>query len=66
MMKMNELKDKSLEQLEADLVGLLKTQFSLRMQHATGQLSKNSELKRVRRDIARVKTKLAEKGVGNE
>ena len=66
MMKMIDLKDKSLEQLEADLVGLLKTQFSLRMQHATGQLSKNRELKRVRRDIARVKTKLAEKGVGNE
>lgn len=66
MMKMSDLKDKSLEQLEADLVGLLKTQFSLRMQHATNQLSKNSELKRVRRNIARVKTKLAEKGVGNE
>lgn len=66
MMKMSDLKDKSLEQLEADLIGLLKTQFSLRMQYATGQLSKNSELKRVRRDIARVKTKLAEKGVGNE
>ena len=65
-MKMSDLKDKSLEQLEADLVGLLKTQFSLRMQHATGQLSKNSELKCVRRDIARVKTKLDEKGVGNE
>ena len=66
MMKMSDLKDKSLEQLEADLVGLLKKQFSLRMKHSTGQLSKNSELKRVRRDIARVKTKLAEKGVGNE
>ena len=39
MMKMSDLKDKSLEQLEADLVGLLKTQFSLRMQHATGQLA---------------------------
>ena len=66
MMKMSDLKDKSLEQLEADLVGLLKTQFSLRMQHATGQLSQISVLQRVGRDIARVRTKLAEKGVGNE
>lgn len=64
-MKMLELKDKSQSQLEADLVDLLKTQFGLRMQHATGQLNKNSELRRVRRDIARIKTKLAEKGVGN-
>ncbi|OAM26021.1 MULTISPECIES: 50S ribosomal protein L29 [Eikenella] len=61
-MKMLELKDKSRSQLEADLIDLLKTQFSLRMQHATGQLNKNSELKRIRRDIARIKTKLAEKG----
>ncbi|MDO4696560.1 MAG: 50S ribosomal protein L29 [Neisseria sp.] len=61
-MKANELKEKSVEQLNADLVGLLKAQFGLRMQHATGQLGKTSELKKVRRDIARVKTVLAEKG----
>ena len=61
-MKANELKDKSVEQLNADLVGLLKAQFGLRMQHATGQLGKTSELKKVRRDIARIKTVLNEKG----
>lgn len=61
-MKANELKEKSVEQLNADLVGLLKAQFGLRMQHATGQLGKTSELKKVRRDIARIKTVLAEKG----
>ena len=61
-MKANELKDKSVEQLNADLVGLLKAQFGLRMQHATGQLVKTSELKKVRRDIARFKTVLTEKG----
>ena len=61
-MKANELKDKSVEQLNADLVGLLKAQFGLRMQHATGQLGKTSELKKVRRDIARIKTVLSEKG----
>jgi large subunit ribosomal protein L29 len=61
-MKANELKDTSVEQLNADLVGLLKAQFGLRMQHATGQLGKTSELKKVRRDIARIKTVLTEKG----
>ena len=61
-MKANELKDKSVEQLNADLVGLLKAQFGLRMQHATGQLGKTSELKKVRRDVARIKTVLTEKG----
>ena len=61
-MKTSELKDKSVEQLNADLGGLLKAQFGLRMQHATGQLGKTSELKKVRRDIARIKTVLTEKG----
>lgn len=61
-MKTNELRDKSVEELNSNLVDLVKTQFGLRMQHATGQLGKTSELKKVRRDIARVKTVLAEKG----
>ena len=61
-MNVNELKDKSVEQLNTDLLDLLKAQFGLRMQHATGQLAKNSELKKVRRDIARVKTILGKKG----
>lgn len=60
-MKTSELKDKSVEQLNEELVGLLKAQFGLRMQHATGQLGKNSELKKVRRNIARVKTILHQK-----
>ncbi len=61
-MKASELKDKSVEQLNEELVALLKAQFGLRMQHATGQLGKTSELKKVRRDIARVKTILSQKG----
>lgn len=61
-MKANELKEKSVEQLNEVLVDLLKKQFGLRMQHATGQLGKTSEIKQVRRDIARVKTVIAEKG----
>ncbi|ULJ60377.1 50S ribosomal protein L29 [Wielerella bovis] len=61
-MKANELKEKSVEQLNEVLVDLLKQQFGLRMQHATGQLGQTSQIKQVRRDIARVKTIIAEKG----
>ena len=60
-MKANELKDKSVEQLNEELVSLLKAQFGLRMQAATNQLQKSSELKKVRREIARVKTILGQK-----
>ena len=61
-MKVIELRSKSVEQLNVDLLGLLKTQFGLRMQNSVGQLGKSSELRRVRRDIARIKTVLTEKG----
>ena len=62
-MKTNELREKSVEQLNETLVDLLKQQFGLRMQHATGQLGQTGEMKRVRRDIARIKTVISEKGV---
>lgn len=61
-MKTHELKNRSSEQLNQELIDLLKAQFGLRMQHATGQLGKASELKKIRRNIARIKTVLAEKG----
>lgn len=61
-MKTHELKNRSIEQLNQELIDLLKVQFGLRMQHATSQLGKTSELKKVRRNIARIKTVLAEKG----
>jgi len=60
-MKASELRAKSVDELKAELLGLLKAQFALRMQHATQQLTKNSELKKVRRDIARTRTVLKEK-----
>lgn len=63
MMKASELKGKTVEQLQQDLVGLLKQQFGLRMQHATSQLGNTSALKQVRRDIARIKTIIAENKV---
>ncbi|KLV09764.1 MULTISPECIES: 50S ribosomal protein L29 [Photobacterium] len=60
-MKAQDLRAKSVEELNAELVNLLREQFNLRMQAATGQLQQTHTLKAVRRDIARVKTVLTEK-----
>jgi large subunit ribosomal protein L29 len=60
-MKANELKEKSVEELNAELLNLLREQFNLRMQFNTGQLEKPHSIKQVRRDIARVKTVLNQK-----
>ena len=62
-MKASELKVKSPQELQQELNSLLKAQFGLRMQKATQQLTNTSQLKKVRRDIARVRTVLAEKAV---
>ena len=62
-MKASELRVKSGADLEQELISLTKAQFGLRMQVATQQLSNNSQLGKVRRDIARVKTILREKGM---
>lgn len=59
-MKANELREKSLEELNSELVESLREQFVLRMQRATGQLKRPSEMKRVRHQIARIKTILNE------
>jgi large subunit ribosomal protein L29 len=61
-MKASELKTKSVADLQSELLSLTKAQFGLRMQMATQQLTNNSQLSKVRRDIARVKTILTEKG----
>jgi large subunit ribosomal protein L29 len=55
-MKATELRGKDQPALEKELNELLKAQFGMRMQIATQQLSNTSQLKKVRRDIARVKT----------
>ncbi len=60
-MKPSELRGKSGDDLQKELEGLLKAQFGLRMQIATQQLSNTSQLKKVRRDIARVRTIMREK-----
>jgi large subunit ribosomal protein L29 len=63
IMKASELKNKSVADLQQELLSLSKEQFGLRMQVATQQLSNTSQLNKVRRNIARVKTVLTEKGV---
>jgi len=62
-MNASELKNKSVADLQQELLSLNKAQFGMRMQLATQQLSNTSQLNKVRRDIARVKTVLTEKGV---
>jgi large subunit ribosomal protein L29 len=57
-MNTTELKAKSVDELNAELLRLLEEQFKLRMQKATGQLNQSHLLKSTRRDIARVKTVL--------
>ncbi|MBL4830254.1 MAG: 50S ribosomal protein L29 [Aliivibrio sp.] len=60
-MKAQDLREKSVAELNEELLNLLREQFSLRMQTATGQLQQTHTLKTVRHDIARVKTVLTEK-----
>ena len=60
-MKPSELRGKSNDELQKELEGLLRAQFGLRMQVATQQLANTSQLKKVKRDIARVRTIIREK-----
>jgi large subunit ribosomal protein L29 len=62
-MKASEIRGKSNDELQKELEGLLRAQFGLRMQVATQQLSNTSQLKKVKRDIARVRTIMREKAV---
>ena len=59
-MEAQELRSKSIDELNEELVALRREQFNLRMQQATGELAQNHEHRRVRKDIARVKTVLGE------
>ena len=61
-MKASELKARSATDLQTELLSMTKAQFGLRMQVATQQMTNTSEMRKVRRDIARVKTVLTEKG----
>jgi len=55
-MDSKELRQRTQAELGDEVKSLLRAQFSLRMQHATQQLGKTSELRKVKRDIARVRT----------
>ncbi|OZG70903.1 50S ribosomal protein L29 [Hahella sp. CCB-MM4] len=60
-MKAADLRSKTEKELSEELISLLKEQFNLRMRKATGQLNQTHLMKKVRHDIARVKTILKEK-----
>lgn len=64
-MKANELRQSSREELHKQLMELLREQFNLRMQRGTGQLPRPSRMKAVRREIARIKTVMAEQAASN-
>ena len=59
-MDAQDLRNKSVEELNEELVALRREQFNLRMQAATGEMANTNEPKRVRKDIARIKTVLSE------
>ncbi len=61
-MKASELITKSGPELQQELLSLTKAQFGLRMQVASQQLTNTSELRKVRRDVARIKTVMKQKG----
>ncbi len=63
-MNVKELREKSVAELNAEIVRLRKEDFGLRMQRASGQLGQTHLLKTNRRDIAKVKTVIREKQIG--
>ena len=60
-MKASELRAKNGDELKKELGDLLRAQFGLRMQHATQQLANTSQIRKVRRDVARTRTVIREK-----
>ena len=65
-MNASELRQKSSDELKTELDGLLREQFNLRMQKGSGQLSRPDQVRKVRRDIARIKTVMNEKTKAGE
>lgn len=60
-MSAKSLQEKSVEELNTELLNLLQEQFNLRMQHATGQLTNTSQIRKVRRAVASIKTVIRQK-----
>jgi len=65
-MKAADVRAKTPDQLNDDLASLKKEQFNLRFQKATGQLEKTARVKEVRRDIARIRTIIAERSAAKK
>ena len=63
-MKAQELREKSVDELQEELLQPRKEQFGLRMQFASGQVGQSHLVKEMRRDIARIKTVMKEKANG--
>ena len=63
-MKVSEVKNLSVAELEEKLAGLKKDLFFLRMQHATNQLDNHLRIAHVKKDIARVKTVIRQRQIG--
>lgn len=57
-------KDMSIDALNEEQLSLLKEQFNLKVQRATGQLKQSHRMKEIRKNIARIKTILTEKNAG--
>ena len=62
-MRANELRAKNSDELHKEILELSREAFNLRMQKGTGQLSRPSRMRAVRRDIARIKTVLNERAI---
>ena len=58
--ELTDLRKKNIEQLDAELLSARETQFGLRIKHKTGQLNEVSDLKKLRRKIALIKTLISE------
>ena len=65
-MKASDVRAKTLDEMNDDLAALKKEQFNLRFQKATGQLEKTARVKEVRRDIARIRTIIAERSAAKK
>jgi len=65
-MKVSDLRSKNADELNKELLALRREQFNLRMQQATGQLSRPDQVSKVRRNIARIKTVMSEQKAGEQ
>mgnify|MGYP000382979109 CR=1 FL=1 len=63
-MNANDLRDKTVDELRDLLASMKKESFNLRFQQATGQLENTARMRQVRRDVARIKTVMAERATG--